>query len=349
MERKLAAILAADVVGFAGLVSKDEDGALSALDHLISQIVRVQIEAHRGRIFKLLGDGILAEFTSTIEAVNCAIGIQKALAIDARKSGDERALQLRIGVSVGDVAIQGDDLLGDGVNVASRLQTMADPAGIAVSAEVMGQIRGRISIEMEDCGYRKLKESDAPIHVFKTGQSKGQVQGLFDFDDEALAEQLITGSWLCGSVRIEISLPPISTGYCHCRICQKFTGSAMSTWTAFPSAGVSFPDKEPQYFASSPIAERGFCSSCGSSLAYRLVRPNPAAYLVLFTSCLDTPDEFGPKVHGGIESKMPWLDILDDFPRTTCAESRVLQEAWSSVGLSQPGEWGAKAKPPDVF
>ncbi|NNF79825.1 MAG: hypothetical protein HKN05_17525, partial [Rhizobiales bacterium] len=265
MERKLAAILAADVVGFAGLVSKDEDGALSALDHLISQIVRVQIEAHRGRIFKLLGDGILAEFTSTIEAVNCAIGIQKALAIDAHRSGDEKALRLRIGVSVGDVVIQGADLLGDGVNVASRLQAMADPAGIAVSAEVMAQTRGRISIALEDCGYKRFKESDEPIHVFKTGQSKGQTQGLFDFDEEALTDQLIKGSCLCGSVRIEISLPPISTGYCHCRICQKFTGSAMSTWTAFPSSGVSFPDKEPQYFASSPIAERGFCSSCGSS------------------------------------------------------------------------------------
>ncbi len=349
MERKLAAIVAADVVGFAGLVSKDEDGTLSALDQLINQIVRVQVEAHRGRIFKSLGDGILAEFTSTVEAVNCAIGIQKSLAMDALGAGSKEHLRLRIGVSVGDVVIQGTDLLGDGVNAAARLQAMADAGGIAVSSEVMAQTRGKVDIALEDCGHKKFKDSDEPIHVFKTGQSKDGTKGLFDFDEEALADQLIKGSCLCGSVRIEVSLPPISTGYCHCRICQKFTGSAMSTWTAFPLSGVRFTDKEPQYFASSPIAERGFCSVCGSSLTYRLVRPNPAAYLVLFTSCLDTPEKFAPRVHGGMESKMHWLDILDDFPRTTCAESRALQDAWTSVGLPEPKNWGARAKLPDVL
>ena len=349
MERKLAAILAADVVGFAGLVSKDEDGTLSALDQLISQNIRVQVEAHRGRIFKSLGDGILAEFSSTVEAVRCAIGIQKALALDAHRSGVGEQLRLRIGVSVGDVVVQGTDLLGDGVNVAARLQAMADAGGIAVSADVMAQTRGKIDIVLEDCGHKRFKDSDEPIHVFKTGQSKGGATGLFDFDEEALVDQLIKGSCLCGLVRIEISLPPISSGYCHCRICQKFTGSAMSTWTAFPSSAIHFPDKEPQYFASSPIAERGFCASCGSSLTYRLVKPNPAAYVVVFTSCLDTPEKFAPSVHGGMESKMPWLDILDDFPRTTCAESRSLLEAWSSVGLSNPEKWIAGAKPPTVF
>jgi adenylate cyclase len=349
MERKLAAILAADVVGFAGLVSKDEDGTLSSLDRLINQIIRVQVEAHRGRIFKSLGDGILAEFSSTLEALKCAIGIQKALAIDAHRSGEGEPLRLRIGVSVGDVVIQGTDLLGDGVNVAARLQAMADVGGLAISSDVMAQTRGKVDIALEDCGHKRLKDSDEPIHVFKTGKRKGSTKGLFDFDENELADNLIKGSCLCGSVKIEVSLPPISTGYCHCRICQKFTGSAMSTWTAFPASGVHFPDNEPQYFASSPIVERGFCSSCGSSLAYRLVQPKLAAYLVLFTSCLDTPEKFAPTVHSGMESKMSWLDILDDFPRTTTADSRVLQEAWSSVGLPDPVEWVASAKPKDVF
>ncbi len=349
MERKLAAILAADVVGFAGLVSKDEDGTLSSLERLINQIIRVQIEAHRGRIFKSLGDGILAEFSSTLEALNCAIGIQKALAIDAHRSSEGEPMRLRIGVSVGDVVIQGTDLLGDGVNAAARLQAMADVGGLAISSDVMSQTRGKVDIALEDCGFMKLKDSDEPIHVFKTGERKGSANGLFDFDENELADNLTKGSCLCGSVKIEVSSPSISSGYCHCRICQKFTGSAMSTWTAFPASGVHFPDNEPQYFASSPIAERGFCSSCGSSLAYRLVQPKRAAYLVLFTSCLDTPEKFAPAVHSGFESKVPWLDILDDFPRTTCAESRVLLEAWSSVGLPDPEEWGARAKPKDVF
>ncbi len=349
MERKLAAILAADVVGFAGLVSRDETGTLAALDRLLEQIVRVQVEAHRGRIFKWLGDSILAEFSSTVEAVNCGIGIQKALAIDAHKSERESTLRLRVGVSVGDVVMHGSDLLGDGVNIAARLQAMADPGGIAVSAEVMAQVRGKIEIALEDDGFRKLKDGDEPIHVFKTGKSKSGGGGLFDFDEAALAGNMIKGSCLCGAVQIEIGSPPISTGYCHCRICQKFTGSAMSTWTAFLAAGVTFPADEPKFFASSPIAERGFCARCGSSLIYRLIRPNPAAYMVIFTPCLDNPEKFAPAVHGGIESKMPWLDILDGFPRTTCAESRVLQEAWSSVGLADPGEWSAGAKPKDVF
>jgi len=349
MERKLAAILAADVVGFAGLVSRDEAGTLSALDRLMEQVIRVQVEAHRGRIFKSLGDGILAEFSSTVEAVNCAIGIQKAVAIETQRSGEDGALRLRIGVSVGDVVVQGADLLGDGVNVAARLQAMADAGGIAVSAEVVAQTRGKIEIALEDDGFRKLKDSDEPVHVFKSGKSKGGSGGLFDFDEDALSSHAIKGSCLCGAVQMEIGSPPISTGYCHCRICQKFTGSAMSTWTAFPAASVRFIDKEPTYFASSPIAERGFCATCGSSLVYRLVRPKPAAYMVIFTPSLDEPEKFAPAVHGGMESKMPWLDILDDFPRTTCAESRVLQEAWSSVGLADPTEWGAGAAPKDVI
>ena len=349
MERKLAAILAADVVGFAGLVSKDEDGTLSLLDHLINQIIRVQVQAHRGRIFKSLGDGILAEFSSTLEALNCAIGIQKALAIDAHRSGEREPLRLRIGVSVGDVVIQGTDLLGDGVNVAARLQAIADVGGLAISSDVMAQTRGKVDIAFEDCGHKKLKDSDEPIHVFKTGKRKGSAKGLFDFDENELADNLIKGSCLCGSVKIEVSLPPISTGYCHCRICQKFTGSAMSTWTAFPASGVHCCNVEGDLNHSSLIAERGFCSSWGSSLTYRLVKPKRPAYLVLFTSCLDTPEKFAPAVHSGFESKMSWLDILDDFPRTTWAEARVMEEAWSSVGLPDPEEWETRAKPKDVF
>lgn len=349
MDRKLAAIMAADVVGFAGRMARDEAGTLSALDRLLNGIVKVQVEAHRGRIFKTLGDGVLAEFSSTLEAVSCAVGIQKSLAMEAVRTKTEDGLQLRIGVSVGDVVVQDGDLLGDGVNVAARLQSLADIGGLAVSSEVMAQIRGKIDIAFDDCGHKRLKDSDEPVHVFKTGKSATTGGGLFDFDEQDLAKNIVTGRCLCGTVQIEISVPPISTGYCHCRICQKFTGSAMSTWTAFPASGVHFPAGKPKYFASSPIAERGFCADCGSSLTYRLIRPEPVAYLVLFTPSLDTPEKFAPTVHGGIESKLPWIDILDDFPRTTCAESRVLQEAWTSVGLPDPGEWGVGAKPKKVF
>ncbi len=349
LKRKLAAILAADVVGFAGLVAKDEEGTLARLDRLFSDVVRMQIEARRGRVFKSLGDGVLAEFSSTIEAVNCAIGIQKALAVDAHKSENGEPLKLRIGVSVGDVVVQGDDLLGDGVNIAARLQSAAEPGGLAISGEAMAQIRGKIDIELEDCGFQKLKDTDAPVRIYKTGSKKSGAAGLFDFDEDKIAQEPIRGGCLCGAVRFEINQPPISTGYCHCRICQKFTGSAMSVWTAFSASAVQFTSKRPSHFASSPIAERGFCPDCGSSLTYRLVRPRPTAYLVIFTGSLDKPDDHAPAIHSGLESKVPWLEIVDNLPRTTCAESRVLQEAWSSVGLAHPETWGPGAKPPDVF
>jgi len=349
VRRKLAAILAADVVGFAGLVAKDEEGTLSRLDRLFADIVRMQIEARRGRIFKSLGDGVLAEFSSTVEAVNCAIGIQKALAVDEQKSGEDEPLRLRIGVSVGDVVVHGDDLLGDGVNIAARLQSAAEPGGLAISGEAMAQIRGKIDIDLDDCGFQKLKDTDAPVRIYKTGSKRSGAPGLFDFEEDKIAQEPIRGGCLCGAVRFEINQPHISTGYCHCRICQKFTGSAMSVWTAFSASAVHFTSKEPSYFASSPIAERGFCPDCGSSLTYRLVRPRPAAYLVIFTGILDKPHDHAPAIHSGLESKVPWLEIVDNLPRTTCAESRVLQEAWSSVGLANPETWGPGTKPPDVF
>ncbi|APH71040.1 GFA family protein [Aquibium oceanicum] len=349
MERKLAAIMAADVVGFSGLVANDEEGTLARLERLVNNVITIQIEAHRGRVFKTLGDGVLAEFSSTIEAIHSAIGIQKMAALDAHRSGDRNPLRLRIGVSVGDVVLQGTDLLGEGVNAAARLQAYADPGGIAISGEAMSQVRGKVEVEFEELGYKKLKENDAPVRVYKSGHNAGPAQGLFDFSQEMLSSNLIKGGCLCGSIRLEISMPPISTGYCHCRICQKLTGSAMSTWTAFPASAVHFPAAVPRYYASSPIAERGFCPDCGSSLTYRLIAPRPAAYLVVFTAALDEPQNFPPAVHGGIESRMPWLEILDDLPRTTCSESRVLQEAWSSVGLPDPQTWGPGAKPPKTF
>ena len=314
MERKLAAILAADVVGFSGLIAQDEEGTIQRLERLRIEVIDMHVEAHRGRVFKALGDGVLAEFSSTLEAVKCAVSIQRALATRSRDTDDD-PLVLRIGISVGDVVLQGDDLLGDGVNVAARLETTAEPGGIAVSGDVMAQTRGKLDLRLEDCGHHRFKETDAPIHVYKTRSADdGRAQGLFDFDDERSKDKAITGGCICGAIRYEISMPAISTGYCHCRICQRFSGSAMSTWTAFPASAVQFLTGEPRYFASSPIARRGFCPECGASLTYQLVRPQTASYMVVFTTSLDAPQDYSPTAHGGIESQLPWIDILDDLP-----------------------------------
>jgi adenylate cyclase len=349
MERKLAAILAADVVGFAGLVSRDESGTLARLERLERDVVGMQVEANRGRVFKATGDGFLAEFSSTFEAVNCAIGIQRASALEARQSDTDDLLVLRIGVSLGDVVVQGADLLGDGVNIAARLEAMAEPGGIAVSSEVMAQIKGKVDLPLVDCGHKQLKASDAPIHVYMTQTEPGETGGFLDFDEDELTRMLTKGGCLCGAIRYEVNAPPISTGYCHCSSCRKFTGSAVMAWTAFPASAVRFLDEEPRYFASSPIAKRGFCPKCGASLTYKLVKPRETAWLVLHTSSLDKPESYAPSVHSGIENKMPWFDILDDLPRTRSAESRVLQEAWSSVGLPDPETWGPLATPPEIF
>ncbi|WP_170787772.1 GFA family protein [Ruegeria lacuscaerulensis] len=349
MERKLAAILATDIVGFAGLVSRDESGTLAKLVRLEREIIGMQVEANRGRVFKSTGDGFLAEFSSVFEAVNCAINIQRACAREARRSNSDDPLILRVGVSLGDVVVHGDDILGDGVNTAARLEAIAEPGEIAVSGEVMAQIAGKIDLPLADCGHKRLKRTDSPIHVYMTVSEPGEEGGFLDFDEDELAKTLITGGCICGLVRYEINAPAISTGYCHCSCCRKFSGSAVNAWAAFPASAVRFLTEEPRYFATTPIANRGFCARCGASLTYKLVKPRETAYLVLHTSSLDQPENFAPSVHSGIESKMPWFDILDDLPRTRSSDSRVLQEAWSSVGLPDPETWGPLAKPPEVF
>ncbi len=161
--RKLVAILAADAVGSARLMAEDEAAALAALDRLRRAVLEPALETHGGRLFKTMGDGFLAEFASTVDALRCALAVQAALSV----RGDE-ALRLRIGVHVGDVAVEGDDLLGDGVNLAARLQALADPGGIALSARVREDAAGRITLAaLEDLGECELKNIPLPVRVFR--------------------------------------------------------------------------------------------------------------------------------------------------------------------------------------
>jgi adenylate cyclase len=351
MERKLAAILAADVIGFSGLITRDEERTIRRLERLRLEVIDTHVKAHRGRVFKTLGDGVLAEFSSTLEAVKCALGIQRDLAARSSDTDDE-PLALRIGISVGDVVLQGEDLLGDAVNVAARLEATCEPGGIAVSSDVMAQIRGKIDLRLEDCGHQRFKDTDALIHVYKTrpaDRGPTQAQGLFDFDDEGSKDKAITGGCICGAIRYEINMPALGSGYCHCRICQRFSGSAMSSWTAFPGSAVQFLTGEPRYFATSPIAQRGFCPECGASLTYKLLLPRPSSYLIVFTTSLDAPQDYTPTTHGGVESQLPWIDILDDLPRTRSEDSQSLHQAWSAAGLPDPADWGPGAEPPEKF
>jgi class 3 adenylate cyclase/pimeloyl-ACP methyl ester carboxylesterase len=160
MARRLAAILAADVAGYSRLMGEDEAGTLAALQAHRSEVVAPAIERRGGRIVKLMGDGILAEFDSAVEAVECAAEIQRAMA------GRGRGMQFRIGVHLGDVVIDGDDIYGDGVNIAARLQSIAEVGGVSVSRQVYDLVEGKASVSFRALGSQTLKNIAKPVEVF---------------------------------------------------------------------------------------------------------------------------------------------------------------------------------------
>jgi adenylate cyclase len=158
-ERRLAAILAADVVGYSRMIGADETGTLARLRTLRREVVEPLVAESGGRVFKTTGDGLLAEFPSTVQALRCAIGVQERL------RGDE--LQLRVGVHQGDVVVDGGDLLGDGVNVAARLEGLAEPGGICISGRVREDATGKIALDVEDLGEPELKNIVQRHRVFR--------------------------------------------------------------------------------------------------------------------------------------------------------------------------------------
>src|SRR5687768_13384973 len=167
VERRLAAILAADVVGYSRLMEVDETGTLARLKTHRLELVDPAIARNRGRIIKTTGDGMLVEFQSVVDAVECAAEIQLRM---ARRNTDvpaARAIAFRIGINLGDVIVEGDDLFGDGVNVAARLEGLAEPGGIAVSAAVRDQVGDRTGLAFEDLGEQSVKNIARPIRVFR--------------------------------------------------------------------------------------------------------------------------------------------------------------------------------------
>ncbi|MGF6255350.1 adenylate/guanylate cyclase domain-containing protein [Ensifer sp. LBL] len=165
MDRKLAAILAADVAGFSRLAALDEENTLRALDRCRGRIAEL-VGDHGGRIFGSAGDGLVAEFPSPVQAVRCAVEIQRGL-LDVEDMPAERRLQFRIGVNLGDIVVSGDDLLGDGVNIAARLQEIAAPSGICISGAVREHLDGKVPFALTSLGERTLKNIPRPILVFR--------------------------------------------------------------------------------------------------------------------------------------------------------------------------------------
>ena len=161
LARRLAAILAADVVGYSKLMAEDEAGTLAALKKHRLELFDPLTASFAGRIVKLMGDGVLVEFSSVVGAVECALAIQKALATD------DGNIRLRIGINLGDVIIDGEDIYGDGVNIAARLESLAEQDSICVSDDVYRQVKGKVEGRFENLGAQKFKNIEQPVGVWR--------------------------------------------------------------------------------------------------------------------------------------------------------------------------------------
>jgi TolB-like protein/class 3 adenylate cyclase/Tfp pilus assembly protein PilF len=164
--RRLAAILAADVAGYSRLMGADEEGTLDRLNAHRREIVDPKINEHRGRVVKTTGDGLLAEFPSIVDAVRCAVEIQRAMIDRNTEPPEDRRVVFRVGINLGDVIVEGDDIYGDGVNIAARLEALAEPGGICISRVVRDQVRGKLPYALEDMGEQIVKNIARPVRAY---------------------------------------------------------------------------------------------------------------------------------------------------------------------------------------
>src|SRR5580700_2264936 len=167
VERRLTAILAADVAGYSRLMGADEEGTLARLKALRRELADPKIKEHRGRIVKTTGDGLLLEFASVVDAVRCAVEVQREMAERNADVPSDRRIEFRMGINVGDIIKDGRDIYGDGVNVASRLEALAEPGGICVSRVVRDQVRDKLDFTFDDLGEQRVKNIARPIRVHR--------------------------------------------------------------------------------------------------------------------------------------------------------------------------------------
>ncbi|HET7383486.1 MAG TPA: adenylate/guanylate cyclase domain-containing protein [Pseudolabrys sp.] len=179
IDRRLAAIMAGDVAGYSRLMGVDEEGTLQQLKACRKELVDPRIAEHRGRIVKTTGDGMLVEFVSVVDAVRCAVDIQRGMAERIAEVPADRRIQFRIGINVGDIISDDNDIYGDGVNVAARLEALADPGGIMVSRSVHDQVRDKLSFGFEDMGEQIVKNIARPIGVHRVSLAESAPSGTF--------------------------------------------------------------------------------------------------------------------------------------------------------------------------
>jgi class 3 adenylate cyclase len=166
VERRLAAIMAADVVGYSRLMGTDEVGTLRTLKAHRRELIDPAIAGHRGRIVKTTGDGMLVEFPSVVDAVACAVAVQRGMLSRNAEEPEDKRIIFRIGINVGDIIIDGDDILGDGVNIAARLEALCEPGGLCISRMANDQIRDKLALSFADLGEQTVKNIARPVGVF---------------------------------------------------------------------------------------------------------------------------------------------------------------------------------------
>ena len=173
VERRLTAILAADVAGYSRLMGADEEGTLARLKAYRRELIDPKIAEHRGRIVKTTGDGLLAEFASVVDAVRCAVEIQDEMAKRNADEPPDRRIEFRVGINVGDIIIDESDIFGDGVNVAARLEALAKPGGICVSRMARDQVRDKLDLVFEDMGEQQVKNIARPVRAYRVVTGAG--------------------------------------------------------------------------------------------------------------------------------------------------------------------------------
>ncbi|MEW2912178.1 GFA family protein [Leisingera sp. JC11] len=294
----------------------------------------------QGRMLNTLGDGYLIEFASAAKALEWAVRLQEGLIKRNQGLPEDQRIQMRISLNLGEILIGDSEAFGDGINIAARMLGVTEPGGIAVSQVIKDLLPDPPPVSLADLGAHKFKNISRGVHIWHTSVPGGsapanvQFRPFVDMPSEPRTEA--TGGCMCGAVRYRVTEKELGSMLCHCRMCQKFSGAPVLGGTTYPASAVEFTKGQPKFYQPSKIAQRGFCENCGTALLYQGLVGQWTEWTMIFTASLDNPQDFPPTYHLGVESRMPWLDIHDDLPRTECKDSPSLIQAYHAVGEEVP-------------
>ena len=337
MERQLVAILYADVAHYSRHTERDEQRTHQHLDESLNYLTDV-VSKNGGQKLHEAGDAILAEFRSVTAAVSAATEFQLGMLERNGDVTDDDRFEFRLGVNLGEVIHDRDDIYGEGVNLAARIQELSQPGTFAVSGSVFEQVAGKTALVFDDLGHRKLKNIEQPIRAYQArliGASDEKEQPSWPYFNESKKDPVATGGCLCGGIRFDAWDEPLMVGYCHCRFCQLATGAPLNAAVVYRPHAVQFHGT-PKVYTSSLIAKRAFCGECGTSLYTIHYAPDTGDYCAIRLATMDHPEDFPPTSHYGVESKIPWLDVNDDLPRMRALDDPEMQRRWDAVGCSNP-------------